>query len=95
MILKIENALEGLQFVKGLLGVIREMAVELKRIDRLDNQTLDDIENRAIQKLKTRTLDDDARAEEPEQVRLANISLDGIRFALVLVKANRDNDTLI
>jgi hypothetical protein len=95
MILKINNALEGLQFVRGLLGVIHEMAVELKRIDRLDNQTLDDIEHRAIRQLKEQTLDGDARAEAPEQVRLVNISLDGIRFALVLVKANRDNGILV
>jgi hypothetical protein len=51
MILKIENAQEGLQFVRGLLGVICEMAVELRRVNRLDDQTLGDIEQRAIRKL--------------------------------------------
>ena len=33
----------GVQFVKGLLGVVREMAVELReRSNRQDDQTLDD-----------------------------------------------------
>jgi len=66
----IKNALEGAQFMKGLPGAVRGTAVELERANRLDDQTLDDIEHRAIRKLKEQAFDGDARAEESEQVRL-------------------------
>jgi hypothetical protein len=62
-ILKIKN-------VRGLLGVIREMAVEFERANRLDDKTLDDIEHRALRKSMGQAFDDDARAEESEQVGL-------------------------
>jgi hypothetical protein len=94
-IVKIENALEGIKLVTGLLAVIREMAVELKRANRLDDQALDCIEQRAILKLTERAFDSDARAHEAEQPRLVNISLDGLRFALVLVRRIGDDGNLV
>jgi hypothetical protein len=82
-----------MHFVSGLLAVITEMAVELKQANKLDDQMLDHIEQRAIQRLKGQGFDSEAPVEESEQVRLVNISLDGMRFALVLAKAIRDNGT--
>lgn len=78
-----------MQFVAGLLDLICAMALELKRADRLDDQTLARMEQRAFRKLKAQAFDDNA-----EQLRLVNISRDAVRFALALVKTDRDNDTL-
>ena len=95
-IVKIENALEGVHFVSGLLAVIHEMAVELKQANKLDDRTLNNIELCAIQRLKGQGPDSKAPVEQSEQARLLNISLDGMRFALVLAaKANRDHGTLV
>jgi hypothetical protein len=84
---------EGGQIMMGQLSVIREMAVELKRLDKLDDRTLENIEQRAIRKAKGALFDGDVPPDE-EQVRLIDISLNAIRLALAYIKSNRDNGNL-
>jgi hypothetical protein len=85
-IVKIDNAQEGVYFVNGLLALIREMAAEMKRPDRSDEETLNHVEQRAILRLKEETFN--SRADPEETERLLNISQDAIRFALVLIRTS-------
>ena len=92
-IVKIDNALEGAYFVSGLLTLIREIIAELKRSDRLDEDTLNYVEQRAILKLEEETFNRGADSEET--ARLLNISRDAIRFALVLAKTGTTDGSLV
>ena len=77
----------------GQFVLIREMAVELKQLDKLDDQTLEHIEQRAIRKMKGALFDGDL-PPDGEQVRLIAFSLNAICLALAYIKANRDNGNL-
>jgi hypothetical protein len=92
-IVKIDNAQEGVYFVNGLLALIREMAAEMKRSDGSDEETLNHIERRAILRLKEETFN--SRADPEETERLLNISQDAIRFALVLIRTNTTDGSLV
>jgi hypothetical protein len=72
----------------GQFALIREMEVELKQLNKLDDQTLEHIEQRAVRKMKGSLFDGDIPPDK-EQLRLVDLSLNAIRLALVCIKTKR------
>jgi hypothetical protein len=92
--LKWETWNEGAAIMMGQFALIREMAVELRQLDKLDDQTLERIEQCAIRKMKGRLFNGDNIPPDQDQVRLIDFSLNAIYAGLAHIKTNRDNGNL-
>jgi hypothetical protein len=77
----------------GLMDLIRSLAVELNALNGLDDQALERIERRAIQKIKG-TEFYGTIPQEDEQIRLLDISIGAVRTGIKYIKDSRDNGDL-
>jgi hypothetical protein len=79
----------SMMITMGQQTLIRSLAIELNANNGLDDQALERIERRAIQKIKGAVFDGEL-PQEDEQIRLLNISIDAVRSSIAYIKENRD-----
>ena len=83
---------EGMSIMAGQMQLIRALAVELHRLDKLDDKLLQRVEGASIKAAKGTSFAVDAKDEL--QIRLMDFSIDTIRAMVGYLKANRDNGSL-
>jgi hypothetical protein len=85
---------EASSIMMAQFALIRELAVELKKLNGLDDRTLEAIQQRASRKVKGMLFEGDDVSSDKAQVSLVELKLAAIDGALKFVKINRDNGNL-
>jgi hypothetical protein len=92
--LKWDTPEEGGSIMIAQMGLIRELAVELNRLGKLDDSLLSRVEARSTQKVKGTVFSSNVPSDT-EQLRLMDLSIEAIKGAVAYLKANRNNGNLV
>jgi hypothetical protein len=85
--------LQGHSIMAAHLGLMRELAVELNRLGKLDDSLLSRVEEQSIKKIKGSQFSSIA-LPDVEQLRLMDLAIEAIRVTVTYLRANRDKGNL-